>query len=78
MPRTPTITTTAGKPSIPTIATPIIVGGGIGTTGGGHQTIIYQTNHFNNLIDTSKQDELRELAFLLAPFNDEIEELSRE
>jgi hypothetical protein len=41
-------------------------------------TVINQYNHFYSLIDTARQDDLRELAFKLHPFNQEIEELTRD
>lgn len=60
----------------PTSVSPIIVTEG--TEVGGAQTLIYQTNYFNSLIDISRQEDLSELALLLSPYLDEIEDLSRE
>jgi len=64
-------------------ATPVTVAGGEGGypsitmpgTGPASQYVVYQTNNFAGFLDTTDREQLRQLAIMLQPYNEELEDL---
>ncbi len=60
-----------GNVAVDTSFSPIPAVAGVGSGG----TVVHQTNTFIGITDLSNQDQLRELAIAMRPFNEEIEDL---